>query len=299
MYHNYVKSCRIVIVKFSKKTQLSNQQKVLIPLGIGLLALALVFGILKFRDVFTEKPNQNQVATNTGTSQNTENQEKPEGQQVETPEGSPDNSSQSQNDTTTGQAGDVGTLSWVVNKRRPLSPRDYVPPNLVFPNVKLRVPGNESMRIRNDAGTAIEQLFAAAQSAGHDPMFSSGYRSYSYQVTLYNSYVTSQGQAEADKQSARPGYSEHQTGLAFDICNAGNCKLEQAFGSTPLGQWVAAHAHEYGFTIRYKNGMEHITGYIYEPWHLRYVGTDLATQLFQSGKTLEEHFGLPAAPNYN
>lgn len=278
-----------------KKPNLSGRQKILMLLGILMLIAALVFGVMKFHDVFSEKPQvlspENQRAKDAQEEQ----------QPVQEAEPEPEPEQTTKPGATTEAPGPlegVGTLSWVVNKRRPLNPKTYVPPNLVFPNVRLRVPGNESMKIRADVGAAIEQLFAAATAAGHSPMLSSGYRSYSYQVSLYGSYVKSQGQAEADKQSARPGYSEHQTGLAFDICNAGNCQLVQSFSDTPLGQWVAAHAHEYGFIIRYLNGKQGITGYIYEPWHLRYVGVDTATQVKNSGKTLEEFFGLPAAPDY-
>lgn len=283
-------------MKFAKKTPFTKQQKILIPVGVGLLALALIFGILKFNDIFSDKADPNQVSTN--INQTAEDQEESaketQGDVVEHTAEPSDSSTPAES----GLADAVGTPTWVVNKRRPLEPKNYVPPQLVFPDVKLRVPGNESMRIRDDVGAAVKHLFTAAITAGHNPMFSSGYRSYTYQTTLYNSYVNRHGQAAADRESARPGYSEHQTGYAFDICNADDCQLIQSFGSTPLGQWVAAHAHEYGFTIRYKKGMEHVTGYIYEPWHLRYVGVNLATELYQSGKTLEEHFGLPAAPDY-
>lgn len=256
--------------------------------------VAAVFGIMKFRDVFEHNKQPEQQNTPTETIEEELPPEEEAAPEEEPAEQSPPQSKPEAAGPTEG----VGTLSWVVNKTRPLNPKTYVPPNLVFPNVTLRVPGNESMKIRADVGTAIEQLFAGAQAAGHSPMLSSGYRSYNYQVTLYGGYVKSQGQAAADTQSARPGYSEHQTGLSFDICTNGNCKLEQAFGSTPFGQWVAAHAHEYGFIVRYPEGKQHITGYIYEPWHLRYLGTDTATQVKNSGKTLEEFYGLPAAPDY-
>lgn len=281
--------------KLLKKPDLSRRQKILVPVGIILLLAAGMFGVMKFYNVFHETP-PSQATAGTDVDE-IENTGQPPIEEVQ-PEPEPPTPKPTTKPETAGPTEGVGTLSWVVNKRRPLNPKSYVPPNLVFPNVTLRVPGNESMKIRADVGTAIEQLFAAASGAGHSPMLSSGYRSYSYQVSLYNSYVKSQGQAEADKQSARPGYSEHQTGLAFDICNAGNCKLEQAFGSTPFGQWVAVHAHEYGFIIRYPSGKQSITGYIYEPWHLRYLGTDTATQVYNSGKTLEEFYGLPAAPDY-
>ena len=105
----------------------------------------------------------------------------------------------------------------------------------------------------------------------------SGYRSYSQQASLYDSYVRQYGQATADTLAARPGFSEHQTGLAMDIGNAsGVCALQACFATTPAGKWAAANAATYGFIIRYPAGAEAVTGYTYEPWHLRYVGRDLA-----------------------
>lgn len=187
----------------------------------------------------------------------------------------------------------------VVNKCRPLNPKTYVPTGLRKPSVKHKNKSHESANLTNNAATAAEKLFAAAKAAGHDPMFASGYRSYNYQVTVYNGYVASYGQAKADTFSARPGYSEHQTGLVFDICEASNCQLEEWFGNTSLGKWVAAHAHEYGFIVRYPKGKTSITGYTYEPWHLRYVGKSIAAEIKSSGKTLEEYYKLPAAPDYN
>jgi D-alanyl-D-alanine carboxypeptidase len=110
---------------------------------------------------------------------------------------------------------------------------------------------------------------------------------------LYNGYVAKDGQAAADRYSAKPGTSEHQTGLAMDVCLANSgCSLEQAFGDTPAGKWVAANAHKYGFIVRYLPGKDAITGYEYEPWHLRYVGIELATELQRNNKTMEEFFGL-------
>jgi D-alanyl-D-alanine carboxypeptidase len=108
------------------------------------------------------------------------------------------------------------------------------------------------------------------------------------------------GQAEADRTSARPGYSEHQTGLAFDVeVSGGKCHLEKCLGETPDGKWVAANAYKYGFIVRYPEGKENVTGYDYEPWHLRYVGTDLASEMHtKSVQTLEEFFNISGGKNY-
>lgn len=194
------------------------------------------------------------------------------------------------------------TSIWVVvNKQLPLNPKTHVPPDLVVPTVPLRVPGNETMKMRQVTATALEALFAAAKTANVPMMVSSGYRSYSFQVSLYNGYVQSQGQATADTQSARPGFSEHQTGLAVDVEPAdGTCNVDQCFANTAAGKWLAANAYKYGFIIRYPQGLESVTGYEYEPWHVRYVGIPLATEMHNDGiQTLEQFFGLGSAANYN
>lgn len=121
----------------------------------------------------------------------------------------------------------------------------------------------------------------------------SGYRSYPTQVQLYNRYVARDGKKAADKYSARPGYSEHQTGLTFDVGGVNSDKnLYASFGKTKEGQWIAKNAHKYGFIVRYPKGKEKVTGYQYEPWHLRYLGKGTATKVYQSGKTLEEYVEL-------
>ena len=124
---------------------------------------------------------------------------------------------------------------------------------------------------------------AAALKDGLRLDICSGFRSYSYQSTLYNNYVARDGKAAADTYSARPGHSEHQTGLAMDINMASS-----AFDNTPAAKWLAAHCAEYGFIIRYPQGKQDITGYKYESWHVRYLGKQLAKEVTDSGLTLEE-----------
>lgn len=134
--------------------------------------------------------------------------------------------------------------------------------------------------------SALQQLQAGAQKAGYAMPRLSGYRSYEYQESLYNYYVSLDGQALADTYSARPGHSEHQSGLAFDVG-----KLDNDFGYTPAGKWLTAHCADYGFILRYPLGKEAITGYQYEPWHVRYVGVDVAKEIMSSNLTLEEYLG--------
>ena len=192
--------------------------------------------------------------------------------------------------------------NWVVvNKQHPLSPKDYTPTDLVFPAVSLRVPGHESMQLRQSTASALVAMFKAAATEGVDLTLSSGYRSYTYQVGLYGGYVKAQGQATADTQSARPGYSEHQTGLAADVEPADrSCELQACFGETPAGKWLSTHAFEYGFIIRYLDGKQDITGYEPEPWHLRFVGSDLANEMHRTNtSTLEEFFGVSGGKVYS
>lgn len=179
---------------------------------------------------------------------------------------------------------------WVVaNKKRPL-PAGYAPSGLT---------SVDGRSLRSEAAQATRQLKAGAAEAGVGLRVVSGYRSYGTQQSVYQSYVRNDGQARADTYSARPGYSEHQTGLAVDLGNVGgSCDLEICFASTAGGRWLAQHAHEYGFVIRYPEGKTPVTGYQYEPWHLRYVGKELSAEIKKTGQTLEEFFGLPAAPGY-
>jgi D-alanyl-D-alanine carboxypeptidase len=193
------------------------------------------------------------------------------------------------------------TSLWVVaNKQHPIQPVNYVPADLTVPSVPLVSPGADNMQMRAATASAITQLFANAKQAGLNLEVVSGYRSYTYQQTVYSRYVTRSGQTTADQESARPGYSEHQTGLAVDIGAAsGKCALEACLGTTPEGQWLAANAYRYGFILRYPADKVTVTGYEYEPWHFRYVGTGLSSEMHQQDiETLEEFFGVTGGTVY-
>ncbi len=138
--------------------------------------------------------------------------------------------------------------------------------------------------------SAFDAMQAEAARQGHNLYISSGFRSYASQAAIYNSLVAQVGVAGADRDTARPGHSEHQTGLTVDL----NCICE-GFGYQADGQWVAANAHRFGFIVRYPQGKEHVTGYIWEPWHLRYLGVDTATAVYNSGSTLEEFLGITSS----
>lgn len=181
-----------------------------------------------------------------------------------------------------------------VNKYRQL-PEGYIPPDLIEPDVLHYSPAGDNRRLlREEAARHLESLFASAKQEGHALVAVSGYRSYERQRAIYQSNVASKGQAHADRFSAKPGTSEHQTGLAMDVTVQGNDQvlLSQSFGETEAGQYIEDHAHQFGFIIRYPEGKEAVTGYSYEPWHLRYVGQDVATDIYLNEWTLEEYFGF-------
>lgn len=194
---------------------------------------------------------------------------------------------------------DPASLWAVVNKGRKL-PADYVPANLVNPKIPLRLPaGDLEMTIRSDAAGALLAMNSKANTDNIHFMLASAYRSYSLQVSVYGSYVRSIGQAQADQSSARPGFSEHQTGLAADLePQSRKCEVDPCFGATPEGKWLAENSYKYGFVVRYQNGKQNLTGYEYEPWHIRYVGVELAKEVHQTNQTLEQFFNLPPSVNY-
>jgi D-alanyl-D-alanine carboxypeptidase len=184
----------------------------------------------------------------------------------------------------------------MVNKQRSL-PNGYVPKDLVEVKVPFSFSGkSDKKKLRKVAAEALEKLFAQADSEGIHFFGVSGYRSYGIQKAIFTYNVKTQGYAEARRYSAYPGTSEHQTGLSIDISakSVGN-QLEPKLGQTAEGKWLQAHCADFGFIIRYPNGKEAITGYAYEPWHIRYVGKKIAKEIMDQGLTLEEYFGDAAA----
>ncbi|WP_235857584.1 D-alanyl-D-alanine carboxypeptidase family protein [Paenibacillus albiflavus] len=179
----------------------------------------------------------------------------------------------------------------VVNKERAL-PEGYVPPDLVYPNVKF--PYNDMVdkrKMRSEAAKALENMFEAAKKENVELAAVSGYRSYATQKSLFAHYVQVQGLEVASQVSAKEGFSEHQTGLTMDVSSASaKFQLEEFFGETKEGMWLAEHAHEYGFIIRYPKGKEQETGYAYEPWHIRYVGENVASVIKEKNIILEQYF---------
>jgi D-alanyl-D-alanine carboxypeptidase len=194
---------------------------------------------------------------------------------------------------------DASSIWVVVNKGREL-PASYVPSDLISPNIPLRLPATDpEMQVRTIVASSLQQMFKQASVQGIHLMLSSGYRSYGLQQTVYSGYVSTNGLQSTDSSSAKPGHSEHQTGLAIDIEPENrNCEVEICFADTSEGKWLVKNSYKYGFIIRYEKGKEKLTGYEYEPWHVRYVGNELADQIHGSNQTLEQFFNLQAYSTY-
>lgn len=181
---------------------------------------------------------------------------------------------------------------YIPNQTLPIEPT-YIN-GVLLANKKYPLPSTFAPKENAEARVALDKMLVAAKQQGFDLVAFSGYRSFDYQTTLYNNYVNRDGAEAADRYSARPGYSEHQTGLAYDVGEKGkeDVWLTAEFGETPAGQWLLAHADEYGFILRFPQNKEHITGYMYESWHFRYVGTEIAKEIKQQEITLEEYLGV-------
>lgn len=266
------------------------EKKFALPVISALLTLALLGFFIFINKEPASAPTSDQQKQETNAQANADTQPDTTKEETKKPEVKPDTPQ------TTPEAGfnkeqyslsDPSSLWVVVNKKRPL-PSSYTP-NLV---------STLGGQMRSEASTNLINLVNAAKQAGHNLYVISSYRSYSTQQSTYNGWVSRDGQAQADTYSARPGHSEHQTGLAVDL-GGGSCDLETCFGNTQAGIWIKNNAASYGFIIRYPSGKDSITGYQYEPWHLRYVGMELSTEISKtSDQTMEEFFGLSAAPGY-
>lgn len=174
-------------------------------------------------------------------------------------------------------------------------PDHYIPGDLVRPNVQFSFGDAklEKSLMREEAAKALEDMFEGARNEGIELAAVSGYRSFGRQETLFNAEVNKVGEEKALQAVARPGSSEHQTGLSMDISSKTNdFNLNEQFGMTKEGVWLAHHAHKYGFILRYPKDKEGITGYMYEPWHFRYVGVKAATEIYENEWTLEEYFEI-------
>lgn len=181
---------------------------------------------------------------------------------------------------------DPSKIGVFVNKSYPLKPIKYIP--------KTTTVKGTGIKLQPAAATAYDKMLKAASKDGVKIRLVSGYRSYTRQAELHNYYTEIYGSSYAQRIAAKPGTSEHQTGLALDVGNTNKeCGLQACFASTAVGKWVAKNGQKYGFILRYPKGQESVTGYAYEPWHFRYVGTSLAKSYKNSGATsLENYYGV-------
>lgn len=182
----------------------------------------------------------------------------------------------------------------LVNKTYYL-PDTYIPSDLVRADVQYSFGDVEVEKalLRQEAARALEKMFEAAEKENIALFAVSGYRSYKRQEEVFNAEVVKSGEEYAESVVAIPGQSEHQTGLAIDIsAESVQFDLTKSLEDTAEGQWLAEHAHEYGFILRYPKGKEEITGYSFEPWHFRYVGINFAKTMYDKQLTLEEYFEI-------
>ena len=193
---------------------------------------------------------------------------------------------------------DPSHVWFVVNKTMPMEPIDFAPSDWVAPG---GVPLGNLAAVRTDIAPTVTAMSEASIAAGTGQIgMQNGYRGYSVQQRIHNDRVASLGKEAGERLAARPGYSEHQSGIAMDVfgCTPG-CSSSEQFGTTTTYQWVVEHSWEFGWIIRYEDGQTPITGYDPEAWHLRYIGPELAAEYHAGGfRTLEEFFGLSAAPGY-
>ncbi|WP_051280552.1 M15 family metallopeptidase [Anaerovorax odorimutans] len=185
------------------------------------------------------------------------------------------------------EAKDKGLLI-LVNKDNPVD-ENYKPDDLTAVKYYAEDRTQASRYMRKEAAEQFNKLSEAAKQDGYEIVMTTAYRSYGFQKILYDNYVQREGQEAADKFSAKPGYSEHQSGLAVDVTSPSvNYSLSYEYGDTAEGKWLKENAHNFGYIIRYKKGKEDITGYNYEPWHIRYVGETVADEIYEKDITLEE-----------
>ena len=193
---------------------------------------------------------------------------------------------------------DTTTIDFLVNRDYPLSsgykPKDLVAPDIPFAEDNKKL---DKRKLSKVAATALEELYhAALEEEGLTIYGVSGYRSYNRQYEIYGTSLINRGTRHTNLYSAAPGNSEHQTGLAIDVsCKSVNFSLNDSFASTPEGIWLKDNCWRFGFILRYPKDKEHITGYAYEPWHIRYVGIPLAYYLYTNNLTLDEYYGSPSS----
>lgn len=277
MILKYILPILLIIIGFIKLVTVTNTKKAIKKFSIFIIISIILFiiGIFSEKYIFNKCNAYNKEDEITEKHQ--EEKQEEQTQPVETPV-----KEENKIETINGITYVNGIM--IVNKTYSL-PSTYRAPNSDGYEYCTRCLTQETLN-------AFDEMQADAQALNLNLYISSGFRSYTYQEGLYNSYVNQDGKEIADTYSARPGHSEHQTGLAFDLNT-----IDDSFANTPEGQWVKDNCQKYGLILRYPKGKENITGYQYESWHLRYVGKELAQKLYNDGDwiTLEEHFNLTSS----
>ena len=248
--------------------------------GIGNSSVAIIGGADGPTAIFVAGAERQPEDTQTNT------EEEP---QMEPPSEQPVSEQEPEENEVERSEADKTNLLILVNKKNPVN-KNYKPDDLK--GIKYFAPdrSSETRFLRAEAADAFNLMVEKAAEENLEFKMTTAYRSFGFQKILYDNYVAQQGEEAANKLSAKPGQSEHQTGLAVDVSSPSvDFQLTNEYGETKEGKWLAAHAYEYGFIIRFPKGKEDVTGYQYEPWHLRYVGLTAAKEIYDSNLTLEEY----------
>ncbi|SFA91983.1 MULTISPECIES: D-alanyl-D-alanine carboxypeptidase family protein [unclassified Bacillus (in: firmicutes)] len=275
-------------------------------IAIIIVSMMILNGCSQIENIKKKVPFLNDQEKN-GQEQQSESVKESEANQNDTPESQPITPSEEQNVLTLesfffNELKEVNgkniiqnpdNILALVNKQAGYLPADYIPNDLVRPNVLFSF-GDEKLEksfVRQEAARALESMFLAGKQVGVELIAVSGYRSYDRQQTIFQAEIDKVGLEQAALAVAIPGQSEHQTGLSMDISSKStNLDLTEEFGVTKEGKWLAENAHKFGYILRYPKGKEGITGYQYEPWHFRYVGKTAAEIIYKKKWTLEEYF---------
>ena len=278
----------------SRKAKKTKNRTYLLAGGLSLLILVAIATVVIYKNeaaqsnIPTEKSNVNTPSKNENVPGETDSNKQNSGdsKSPETGESVSENTKTKTNDEKSGHA------DYIENQPVPTEPT-YINGILIV-NKQYPLPSTYNKGEDAEATTALNKMLSDGKAAGYDYVPFSGFRSYEYQTTLYNRYVNRDGKEAADRYSARPGHSEHQTGLAWDIGEKGqeDLWLTDEFGETKAGKWLMENAHQYGFILRFPKGKEHITGYMYESWHYRYVGVKYAEAIHKQDVTLEEYLNI-------
>ena len=275
-----------ILMRKSRMNRNKNKKPIVIGSIISVVLLVLIAGIYIYKDeIFASKSTteSEKVTPDIVETQGELNEEVVEDEKQLDPE---------QQDEQPDKIIEVDAAGYAIAKAEVTEPT-YID-GILIANKKYPLPQDFNPGENAEARAAFEQMAADAKALGFDLVAFSGFRSYEYQTTLYNNYVNRDGKEAADRYSARPGHSEHQTGLAFDIGEKGreDLWLTAEFGETPAGKWLAENAHKYGFILRFPEGKEDVTGFMYESWHFRYLGVEKAADVKNTGLTLEEYLSV-------